>query len=46
MPIRYAILKAVSSEAQAGPNKVSLDVQETRSREQALRRSWVETDAG
>ena len=43
MPIRYAILKAVSSEAQAGPDKVSLEVQETRSREQALRRGWIES---
>lgn len=43
MPIRYAILKAVSSEAQAGPDKVSLEVQETRSREQAVQRGWVET---
>jgi hypothetical protein len=43
MPIRYAILNAVSSEAQAGPEKVSLEVQLTRSREQAQRRGWSET---
>lgn len=43
MTIRYAILKAVSSEAQAGPDKISLEVQETRSREQAQRRGWAET---
>lgn len=43
MTIRFAILKAVSSEAQVGPDKVSLEVQELRSREQALRRGWVET---
>jgi DNA invertase Pin-like site-specific DNA recombinase len=43
MPIRFAILKAVSTEAQAGPDKVSLEVQETRSREQARQRGWVET---
>ena len=41
--IRYAILKAVSSEAQAGPEEVSLEVQETRSREQARQRGRVET---
>lgn len=43
MPIRYAILKAVSSVEQAGPDKVSLEVQEARSREQAQRRGWIET---
>ena len=43
MTIRYAILNAVSSEAQAASDKFSLEVQETRSREQALRRGWQET---
>jgi DNA invertase Pin-like site-specific DNA recombinase len=43
MPIRYAILKAVSGERQAAPDKVSLEVQEYRSRELAQQRGWVET---
>jgi DNA invertase Pin-like site-specific DNA recombinase len=41
--IRYAILKAVSTEAQAGRDKVSLEVQEARGREVARARGWVES---
>ena len=42
MPIRFAILIAVSSKAQAEDDKVSLAVQEQRCRETALARGWVE----
>lgn len=40
--IRFAILIAVSSKAQAEDDKVSLAVQEQRCRETALARGWVE----
>lgn len=41
--IRYAILKAVSSEAQAASDKYSLGIQEQRSREAARAHGWIET---
>lgn len=41
--IRYAILKAVSSAAQMGDDKVSLSVQENRARETARAKGWAET---
>ena len=41
--IRFAILCAVSSEAQAAEDKFSLAVQEQRSREAARQRGWNET---
>lgn len=43
MPIRAAIWSAVSSEAQAKEDKVSLEVQIDRARQLILSRSWVET---
>ena len=42
MAIRFAILIAVSSKAQAEDDKVSLAVQEQRCRETGLARGWVE----
>ena len=43
MKFRYAIWCAVSTKAQAGSKKVSLDQQETSCRQEADKRGWDET---